>query len=135
MESVIMNKRIIFLAAAALGASAAAHSSPVRVDHPEALDALLKQFVAAKFKDPDSVKYQHVAAFKNDADVVAKYNHDAEIVVCGEVNAKNSFGAYTGFTKFMILPHGGGIIQPTASDQTDALLATVFVEQYADFCK
>ena len=130
-----MNKRINFLAAAALVASAAAHSSPVRVDHPEVLDALLKQFVAAKFKDPDSVKYQNVGAFKNDADVVVKYQHGAEIVICGEVNAKNSFGTYAGYTKFMILPHGGGIIQPTATDQTDALLATIFVEQYADFCK
>lgn len=130
-----MNKRNIFLAAAALAASAVAHSTPVRIDHPEVLDALLKQFVAANFKDPDSVKYQNVGAFKNDADVVVKYQHDAEIVICGEVNAKNSFGAYTGYTKFMILPRGGGIIQPTATDQTDALLAKIFVEQYGDFCK
>jgi hypothetical protein len=134
MKSAIMKKRINFLAAA-LVASAAAHSSPVSVDHPEALDALLKQFVAAKFKDPDSVKYQNVGAFKNDADVVVKYQHDAEIVVCGEVNAKNSFGAYTGYTKFMISPRGGAIIQPIVSDQMDAVLAKVFDEQYADFCK
>jgi hypothetical protein len=130
-----MYRRIIFLGAAALVASAAAHSLPVRVDHPEVLSALLKQFVAGKFKDPDSVKYQNVGAFKNEADVVVKYQHDAEVVVCGEVNAKNSLGAYTGFTKFMNLPHGGGIIQPTSIDHTDALLAAVFVEQYADFCK
>ena len=45
-------------------------------------------------KDPDSVKFKDVE-YKN-------YN-DGKIV-CGQVNAKNSYGGYTGFKRFIASP-------------------------------
>ena len=41
------------------------------------------------FKDPDSVKFRNI--FLSQIDVP---------IVCGEVNAKNSYGGYTGFKKY-----------------------------------
>lgn len=42
-------------------------------------------------KDPSSAQYQNVTVYK--------YG-----VVCGEINAKNSMGGYTGFTRFIYTP-------------------------------
>ncbi len=44
--------------------------------------------VKEQLKDPDSAKFKNVKV------------SSASGYVCGEVNAKNSYGGYTGFTKF-----------------------------------
>lgn len=49
-----------------------------------------KSAVAASLKDPDSAKFRNTR-------LVA---HLQGAVVCGEVNAKNSYGGYSGFTRF-----------------------------------
>lgn len=46
--------------------------------------------VAYSLKDPESAKFRNVR--------VSPYM--GGYVVCGEVNAKNSYGGYTGFTRF-----------------------------------
>jgi hypothetical protein len=46
-----------------------------------------KQRVSANMRDPESVKFRNVHSAEED-------------YVCGELNAKNGFGAYTGFTRF-----------------------------------
>lgn len=54
--------------------------------------------VSAVMKDPDSSKFRNVKFIqKDEADdgTVSGY-------VCGEVNAKNSYGAYAGFSPFMV---------------------------------
>ena len=43
-------------------------------------------------KDPDSAQFK---------DVFANYTEAVGLVACGQVNAKNSFGAYTGFRAFV----------------------------------
>lgn len=43
-----------------------------------------QQVIRESLKDPDSAKFRNIYE------------------VCGEVNAKNSYGAYTGFKKFVI---------------------------------
>ncbi len=50
--------------------------------------------LAAGLKDPDSAKFRNVA--------IKKY--EGLRIVCGEVNAKNSYGAYVGFKKFAAGP-------------------------------
>lgn len=50
-----------------------------------------KGIAAAELKDPDSAKFRNL--------FVSKY--EDELVLCGEMNAKNSFGAYTGYKPFM----------------------------------
>ena len=49
-----------------------------------------KQTLAADLKDPDSAKFRNVREHRNN--------------VCGEYNAKNSYGGYVGFERFIQLP-------------------------------
>ncbi|KKN97492.1 hypothetical protein LCGC14_0156110 [marine sediment metagenome] len=48
--------------------------------------------VRAEVKDPDSVQFK---------DVFSNYTEAYDVVACGYVNAKNSFGAYTGYKAFV----------------------------------
>lgn len=51
-----------------------------------------KEAIASRLKDPNSVKFQGVY-----------FSHPAGFppLVCGQVNAKNSFGGYSGFQRFI----------------------------------
>jgi hypothetical protein len=49
----------------------------------------LKEFVSSQFKDPQSTQFQKLVHGKG--------------VLCGEINAKNGFGAYVGFKKFVVV--------------------------------
>ncbi|MBV5305932.1 MAG: hypothetical protein J0652_04475 [Desulfobulbaceae bacterium] len=51
-----------------------------------------KRAIKNRVKDPDSVTFKDVFYSKTDK--------DGE-VACGRFNAKNSFGAYTGYTRFI----------------------------------
>lgn len=61
-------------------------------------------------KDPDSAKFQNVR--------VIDQKGGAQ-VVCGEVNAKNSFGGYTGFQDFYVSLNGVEIIEDFDADYTN----------------
>lgn len=76
-------------------------------DEPYAAEiAATKAKIERRLKDPSSVQYRDVRAF-----VVG-----GRVAVCGEVNAKNSYGGYTGFEGFadwngtLTLPGGGSAI-------------------------
>jgi hypothetical protein len=56
-----------------------------------------------RMKDPESMQTRNVVAYKQG---------NGGYIVCGEVNAKNSFGGYNGFEPFM----GAGDMVYTASD-------------------
>jgi len=49
--------------------------------------------VRSMMKDPDSIKFKNVKNYKNN-------------VVCGKLNSKNSYGAYTGYKSFISTPDG-----------------------------
>jgi hypothetical protein len=51
-----------------------------------------KRSVADLFKDPDSVRFCDIGIYQ-------RYNSDQRFL-CGEVNAKNSYGAYVGYKTF-----------------------------------
>lgn len=53
---------------------------------------IARRDVPKSLKDPDSVRFQNLFSVKTDK---------GGLLVCGELNAKNSFGGYTGFKKFM----------------------------------
>ncbi len=59
-------------------------------------------------KDPSSTKFRNV-----------KYHNSATVghSVCGEVNAKNSFGAYSGYTRFV--SNGTDSVTFLESESTD----------------
>lgn len=58
---------------------------------PSAVDKA-KAAVAEKLRDPDSAKFRNV---------VSGTNSEGLDAVCGEVNGKNTFGAYSGYERFM----------------------------------
>jgi hypothetical protein len=47
-----------------------------------------REIIKLELKDPDSVKYKEEMVFGT--------------VVCGQANAKNSYGGYSGFNRFMV---------------------------------
>jgi hypothetical protein len=48
--------------------------------------------VLNRLRDPDSAKFK---------DLVASVSNDGEVFFCGRLNAKNSYGGYTGFETFV----------------------------------
>jgi hypothetical protein len=56
-----------------------------------------KKAISYSLVDPDSAKFREVFVAPN------------QVAICGEVNAKNSFGGYVGFRKFMYSPTKQGI--------------------------
>jgi hypothetical protein len=56
-----------------------------------AMIAKAKRLLLSELKDPDSAKFRNIRMQEADG---AKF-------VCGEMNAKNSYGGYVGFTPFL----------------------------------
>jgi len=76
------------------------------------LQRLAREFVTANLKDPDSAKFRNQKG------------------VCGEVNAKNSFGGYAGFVRFIA---GGKDL--VIMENNPALAPGAFKESWDRFCK
>ncbi len=53
-------------------------------------EQMVKDELASRMKDPSSVQWQGIVSAES----------DSVFYVCGEFNARNSFGAYTGFESF-----------------------------------
>lgn len=77
---------------------------------------MVKEGVKKTLKDPNSAMFGSIYAVKN-AENGSKGNSDKIIYVCGTVNAKNSFGGYTGQTPFNgilgLLKDDVGVFSPT----------------------
>ncbi len=78
-----MRSAIIFIPLLTLTACAAAKPTP-----DEAFAEKVEADVRRGLKDPDSANFEDVKAYPK------------EQVACGKVNAKNSYGGYTGFEDF-----------------------------------
>lgn len=61
-----------------------------------------QDMVASQLKDKDSAKFRNVSFFEDKARSSEKDHTGA---FCGEVNAKNSFGGYTGYNRFTAVLH------------------------------
>jgi hypothetical protein len=59
---------------------------------------LSEKEITINLKDPDSAKFRFVRLAKLED---AKDN-SMNSIVCGQINSKNGFGAYTGFTRFIV---------------------------------
>lgn len=57
-----------------------------------------KEAVGDQLKDPSSAQFKEVRR--------------TDGVVCGEVNAKNSFGAYEGFRRFFVVDGAEAVLEP-----------------------
>lgn len=78
-----MNKATVFSIMLFASVSVAAETADARIDAAH-------QLVERKLKDPSSVQYRKVRFI------------DDEAAVCGEFNAKNSYGGYVGFKPFVV---------------------------------
>ena len=65
--------------------------------------------VRQKLKDPDSARFQNVRLVP----------YASGKVVCGEVNAKNSYGGYVGYTPFVAGVLGATIYDPNKSEYAE----------------
>ena len=83
-------RRIAILLLATMAGLAHAQSASDR-----ALVAQAKVALTYTFKDPGSAQYRNVGLYKS---TTGKGGD----IVCGEVNAKNSYGAYVGFQRFAV---------------------------------
>lgn len=63
-------------------------------------DAMIRdaeKAMTAKLRDPDSAQYRNMAVRRTSS---------GQLHVCGEVNAKNGYGGYAGFERFIYLSTG-----------------------------
>jgi hypothetical protein len=65
-----------------------------------------KDIVSADLRDPDSAQWRNIRTAKWDNGVT---------YVCGEVNAKNGFGAYGGFEPFVVDVNAGTVVYNNAN--------------------
>lgn len=76
-----------------------------------AVIAATKDAAKANLKDPSSAQFRNVRLVP----------WGGEKVVCGEINAKNSYGGYVGFKRFVGSPTGASIepvsLRKTSSDE------------------
>lgn len=85
-----MLKRVIFVGlAAAFAAGIAAAAEPPQQSDVDAALAVVRD----SLKDPDSAKFRRLQAYRAS---------NGTVRVCGELNSKNSYGGYNGFTRFAV---------------------------------
>lgn len=72
-------------------------TAPSELETISLLQVAAKDAMKASLKDPDSAKYRNVFAHP-----VAK--NPGAYAFCGQVNAKNGFGGYTGYERFIAGP-------------------------------
>lgn len=78
----------------------------------------LKKILTDKFKDPTSAKFRDVQIYKQMPTEM--------YVLCGEVNAKNGFGAYTGFKPFVSISAGQAIVYSSSNSyEENASIGTI----------
>ena len=97
------------LAIVVLSAAIAACGATVSADD-KAIEAV-QQHVIENFKDPSSATFRNVKV--------------SDGTVCGEVNGKNSFGAYTGHSKFYgtYYEHSDTALGHVMNEDDDAMMA------------
>lgn len=81
--------------------------------------------VKSQLSDPES------AQFRNVHEGVERKNG---WIVCGEVNAKNKFGGYTGFKKFSATEKEGDVLIAD-SDSVEGVVAGALIENVCKFPK
>ena len=86
-----------------------------------------KKSVAAELRDPASAQFRAVKAVRQE---------DGSIAVCGEVNGRNAFGGYAGYSQFYV--HRGQVsLAPDTQNAVtveDASAAYGWIADYGKAC-
>lgn len=110
--------RVALAVALSVSACSAAAQQPSARD----LGAFVKQAKAqiqGQLKDPGSAQFRGL--------YVARQAGTDQLMLCGQINAKNSYGGYAGFTDFI----SGGPMK-YMGDQVDALMGEYCSDKVAD---
>jgi len=80
-------------------------------EYPANYEAIIKAWYADNLKDPFSVVYKRISVPRQEHMITDAKNHVAVYgySVCADVNAKNSYGAYTGAERKWFLIRNGRI--------------------------
>ena len=121
-----MKKLLAILPLIVLAACAGVDHVGPEVPLPPAAKASVRKAMANQMKDPESAEFRDWHAFQS----------QKGLLVCGEVNAKNSYGGYVGFTHFVAHASADGrLLTPAAVASTsgagpDALTDSVWRQYY-----
>lgn len=88
---------------------------------PEHEIAQAQKHVAADLADPDTVKFRSVMKLRTVLNGAENYS------ICGELNAKNGFDAYTGYKRF-VHNNGRSLIDPQTDRATELAYANRCLE-------
>ena len=97
-------KKTLFVALmmiASIGTALADNTA--KLTSPKKVLNSIKTEVANSMKDPSSAQFKDVTVYK-----YTDKDGKPQFVAVGQVNAKNSFGGYVGFTYFSVAVIGGG---------------------------
>jgi hypothetical protein len=94
---------------------------------PSGLLKLAQKAIGPQLKDPDSAEYQNLKVFMKPG---------KEWVLCGQVNAKNDFGGYTGYKLFYKDDNSHlTLIQPELTGEPgQAEVVNLFLGAYRALC-
>lgn len=84
-----------------------------------------KKLVADSLRDPASAQFREVEKVLQD---------DGRYVVCGEVNGKNAYGAYSGFTGFIVDGHQVKMAPEVQVTVSDIQASTEFIRTQTELC-
>lgn len=119
-------RRIVAVAAATLvGCAAPSRQEIASADYgqyPEAYEAVIKSYMGARLKDPDSAQYRFLNAPKQGWDAFGNKRYGW--VTCVQINAKNSFGAFTGYRLHYFMLRGEQVVDVAGSDNDVAAAST-----------
>jgi hypothetical protein len=122
----LSKKPFVVVAALSLAACAGVDHAGPEVSLPKAAQQSVATAVANQMKDPNSAELRNWHAFQS----------DKGLIVCGEVNSKNSYGGYVGFTHFVAhaSPDGRLLTPPALSSASgggpDPLIDSVWKQYY-----
>lgn len=88
--------------------------APAVAQNYSAMVAKAKSAVSQDFKDPESARFRNLGIYKSTTG-------KGGVSVCGEVNAKNAFGAYVGYRRFVANDDFDEIEEDTESVMVTAL--------------
>lgn len=112
----MIKSRVLIVSASLFAATLTGCSGGGVSDSPPGPYAF-KELVKSQLKDPGSAQFRNEQVYKLDS---------GNYAMCAEVNAKNSFGGYTGFKRVI----AGGSLALVESEGYDA----IFSEMWTNVC-